>query len=97
MARWKLRLTERFSGKTRTVKVTAATRAEAWAAYGANWSRFNDLNGIEMDATRPEIIEAILADMARYRPRADAEKEYGGFLRGLRKNELEDILEARLS
>lgn len=48
------------------------------------------------EPTKRQLIEAILADMARYRPRADAEKEHGGFLRGLRKNELEDILATRL-
>jgi len=97
MTRWKLRLTERFSGKTRTVMVTADNRAAAEAAYKANWSRFNDLNGIERAATKPEIIEAILADMeAKQGPRENARKRYGCYLRGLRKNELEGILEARL-
>ena len=94
---WKLRLTTIMEGKTNTIKVEADTRAAARAIYEADWSRFNHLDKIEMAATKPEIIEAILADMARYRPRADAEKEYGGFLRGLPKNELEGILEARLS
>lgn len=55
--RWKLRLTERFSGKTRTVTVAADSRAAALAAYEANWSRFNDLNGVEMAMTKPEEIE----------------------------------------
>lgn len=97
MARWKLRVTEKFSGKTRTIMVTADSIVAAEAAYKANWSRFNDLSGIEMMATKPEIIEAILADMeAKQDPRENARKRYGGYLRGLRKNELEDILEARL-
>ena len=94
---WKLRLIEKYSGKARTIKTEAATRAEAKAYYEANFSRFNDLDKIEMDATKPEILEAILADMeAKQGPHEDKRARYGGYLRSLNKAKLEGILEARL-
>lgn len=47
--------------------------------------------------TRKQMIEEILEDMSRYqcKGRAAAEKRFCGYLRGLRKTELETMYRAR--
>ncbi len=93
---WKIKMKRIDSEKTVIIYTEKETRAEAMNFFNENYSRFQDLVKIEMAKTRPEIIEDIISNMALYRPRRDAEKQYLGFLRGLPKTELEKILEARL-
>lgn len=93
---WKIKMKRTDNGKTVIIYTEKETRAEAMNFFNENYSRFQDLVKIEMAKTRPEIIEDIISNMALYRPRKDAEKQYLGFLRGLPKAELEKILEIRL-
>lgn len=93
---WKIKMKRIDSGKTVIIYTEKETREEAMNFFNENYSRFQDLVKIEIAKTRPEIIEDIISDMAIYRPRKDAEKQYLGFLRGLPKAELEKILEIRL-
>ena len=94
--KWKIRMRRKADGKPVTVYTEQANPAAARAFFEAEYNRHQDLLSIELAATKPEIIEAILADMALYRPRKDAEAQYGGFLRRQNKAELEKSLDARL-
>lgn len=94
--KWKIKINSNVDNKVSIVYTEQETRDDAVTFFKENYSRFNELICIEIAGTKATIIEEILKDMALYRTRKEVEREYGGFLRGLPKPELEKILETRL-